>query len=48
MRIGRWYEPSVQCLPGAEVIREVDVNETSGELGSAGICFCQTAPPCVG
>ena len=36
MRIGRWYELSVDrvCYEH-EVMREVDANETFGELGSA-------------
>ena len=36
MRIGRWSELSVdRVCQEHEVMREVDANETSGELGSA-------------
>ena len=36
MRIGRWYELSVdRVCQEHEVMREIDANETSGELGSA-------------
>ena len=36
MRIGRWSELSVDRIcQKHEVMREVDANETSGELGSA-------------
>ena len=36
MRIGRWSELSIdRVCQGYEVMREVDANETSGELGSA-------------
>ena len=36
MMIGRWSELSVdRVCHGHEVMREVDANETSGELGSA-------------
>ena len=36
MRIGRWSELSVdRVCHEHEVMREVDANETSGELGSA-------------
>ena len=36
MRIGRWSELSVdRVCQKHEVLREVDANETSGELGSA-------------
>ena len=36
MRIGRWSELSVDMVCHEhEVMREVDANETSGELGSA-------------
>ena len=36
MRIGRWSELSVaRVCQEYDVVREVDVNETSGELGSA-------------
>ena len=35
MRIGRWSELSVdRVCQEHEVMREVDANETSGELGS--------------
>ena len=36
MRIGRWYKLSVdRVCQEHEVMREVDANETSGELDSA-------------
>ena len=36
MRIGRWSEPSVdRVCQEHDVVRKVDANETSGELGSA-------------
>ena len=37
MRIGRWSELSVDrvCQEHEVMMREVDANETSGELGSA-------------
>ena len=36
MRIGRWSELSVDSVcQEYELMREVDANETSGELGSA-------------
>ena len=35
MRIGRWSEPRFIVSQLVEVIRETDVNETSGELGLA-------------
>ena len=36
MRIGRWSELSIyRVCQDHEVMREVDANETSGELGSA-------------
>ena len=36
MRIGRWSELSVdRVCQEHEVMREVDANETSGELGSS-------------
>ena len=36
MRIGRWFERSVdRVYHNHQVMREVDVNETSGKLGSA-------------
>ena len=36
MRIGRWSELSVDMVcQENEVMRDADVNETSGELGSA-------------
>ena len=35
MRIGRWSELSVDRIcQGHEMMREVDANETSGDLGS--------------
>ena len=36
MRIGRWSELSVERIcQEYEVMREVDANETSGEIGSS-------------
>ena len=36
IRMGRWSELMVVCVCHSdEVIREVDANDTSGELGSA-------------
>ena len=35
MRISRWSEPRVVFFCQLDVMREVDANETSGELGEA-------------
>ena len=44
MRIGRLSELSIdRVCQENEMLREVDVNETSGELGSA---FCGTLVGC--
>ena len=36
IRMGRWFELMVRCVCHSDkVMREADVNDTSGELGSA-------------
>ena len=45
IRMGRWSELMVVCVCHSnEVMREVDANETSGELGSAfpGSLLCES------